>query len=88
MAFAFEKLVVDQKAVDFADSICAGTENLAVVTAFSRFSSIAPQFRSRQTSAREMDASQRLTVAPSKLLEPLASVLREPPCWLSIRSSC
>lgn len=26
MAFAFEKLVVYQKAVDFADQICAGTE--------------------------------------------------------------
>lgn len=26
MAFAFEKLVVYQKSVDFADAICAGTE--------------------------------------------------------------
>jgi hypothetical protein len=30
--------------------------------------------------------NQRL--APSRLLEPLASVLRESPWWLSIRSAC
>jgi hypothetical protein len=29
-----------------------------------------------------------LLLAPSGLLEPLASVLREPPWWLSIRPSC
>ena len=29
MAFAFEKLLVYQKAVDFADAICAKSENFA-----------------------------------------------------------
>jgi four helix bundle protein len=29
MAFAFEKLIVYQKAVDFADQICSKTENFA-----------------------------------------------------------
>jgi hypothetical protein len=29
MAFAFEKLIVDQKAVDFADSSCSQTETFS-----------------------------------------------------------
>jgi hypothetical protein len=29
MAFAFEKLIVYQKSVDFADEICARSENFA-----------------------------------------------------------
>ncbi len=44
MVFAFEKLMVYKKSVDFADTICQRIEDFARVTAFSLTSSTAPRF--------------------------------------------
>jgi len=65
VSFDFEKLIVYQKAVDFADRVFTATETFPVVMASSSINSIAHLSRSRPISPKGMVGSQRPIIETS-----------------------